>query len=75
MEMISPSMYIKEKENFTVEELTKEKELLKSKIEKINSDISNDVPDIFSGGRDTKKKIYEEYVQELEKLIIKKMNS
>lgn len=74
MEMISPDVYIKNKENLTIEELVQEKELLNSKIEKINDDIKNGVPDILNGGRDTKKKIYEEYLQKLEKLIMNKSN-
>ena len=71
MEMISPDSYIKQKKKLTVEELRQEKLSLQAKIDKIKEDIANDVPDVFNGGRDTKLKMYQEYLSKLDELLNK----
>jgi len=72
MEMISPTLYIESIKNYSFDKLQQEKIELTNKINKIKEDISNNTPDIFNGGRDSKLKIYENYLEELEKLINKK---
>lgn len=72
MEMISPEAYIESIKSYSIDKLENEKLKLKSKIEKIKEDIANNVFDIFNGGRDTKLKMYENYLQELEKIIEEK---
>ncbi len=69
MEMISSDKYIKEKENLTIEQLLEEKYQLEKKINEIEKDITNNVPDIFNGGRDTRLKMYKEYLLKLNELI------
>lgn len=72
MEMISPDTYIKGKENLSTEELLAEKSRLEEKIKKIEEDISNNVPDVFDGGRSVRLNMYNKYVSKINELISKK---
>ena len=69
MEMISPNVYIESKKKWSIDELEKEKIKLINDIEKINENIINNVPEIFNSSRDTKLKMYESYLEELDRLI------
>ena len=72
MEMISPDTYIKEIEKLTTEQLLEEKSKLEKEIEKIEEEISNNVPDYFFGSRETKLSVYGLYLSKLNELIANK---
>ena len=72
MEMMSPDSYIKEKLHFTIEQLIEEKSKLENSINEIESQVINNIPDIFNVGRDTKLKMEKQYLQKIEELILQK---
>lgn len=72
MDMMSPELYMKQQEKCTTEELLQKKKSLQESLIKMQKDIDNNVPDIFNGGRITRYKMYQEYLQKIEEILSKR---